>query len=168
MGTLVLVYPLLLGVMYIFEEFDATTLPNGVYIAKGSVFSGDKDIWLWRANGTPIYEGGVEFICFNDSYIEASPYSWDQHSSFIYSVKEDRVVTTENRQEYNSMVELSNLRNPINGSCNGYFKGLVGVNYLLKEPWLLQEPRTCKKMCRINSLKGIELDTCPYRTNSDK
>jgi hypothetical protein len=136
-GTLFLIYIFLLGIMFVSKEFDTTELPNGVYITKGSIFSGDKDIWLWSSGGAPLFEGGVEFICFNNDYVYATVY--DDVRSFIYAVTEDKVVTTQNQQEYRHMIEKSKLHS-LNSFCDGYFKKLIGVNLLLKKPWLLQNP----------------------------
>ncbi len=100
--------------MHVSNEFGRVYLPNGVSVAKKSIFSGEKDIWLWRRNGRFIYPKAVKFICFNENYVHLTLYS-DVGPS-IYSVEEEK-LSLNGEPDYDDMLGASKLFDQ-RGSCD--------------------------------------------------
>ena len=79
--------------IYIYGRLVIADLPNGAYLNRVHLFSGDDDIVLRHPSGRILVPPKVEFVCFNDDYVMGTRHG-PAHSSrgFIYRRGDDEAV----------------------------------------------------------------------------
>ena len=125
---------------------DSVTLPNGFVLRREFDFwFNDRDD-MFASDGRRVLARDVEFVCFNDRFVEVTSYERGQGG--LYDAKTQSRVP---RGSYDEMLAESGLS--VRGkTCNGYFTPMLGPGLLydgMKAPF---QPR-----CASRNLDNTEL-----------
>ena len=130
----------ILVVLLVGAEFtQRKPLPNGLYIYKTPFIPArlaSARFYIYNQDDELIVDDPVDFICFNDRYLEGTFFtSGPMGSFFIYEIATKKTAMYL-QPEYVIMSEKSGLSSSKYG-CDGYIKGNIGTNLLWMEPWRL-------------------------------
>ena len=94
---------------------DSVTLPNGFVLKRQFDFWFDDRDDMFAADGRTVLARDIEFLCFNDRFVEVTSYERGQGG--LYDAKAQGRVP---RGKFEEMLEQSGLS--VKGkTCNGYF-----------------------------------------------
>jgi hypothetical protein len=103
---------------------DSVTLPNGFVLKRQFDFWFDDRDDMFAADGRTVLARDIEFLCFNDRFVEVTSYERGQGG--LYDAKARGRVP---RGKFEEMLEASGLS--VKGkTCNGYFTGMLGAGLL--------------------------------------
>lgn len=105
---------------------DSVTLPNGMILRREFDFQWTERGDLYAADGGTLLARDVEFVCFDDRYVQAGR---------LFDAETGGPVAFEDRPEINEGHGLRAGR----GGCNGYYTGMLGPGLLydgLEAPFL--------------------------------
>ncbi|MEM1315801.1 MAG: hypothetical protein AAGI51_14685, partial [Pseudomonadota bacterium] len=112
------------GGMYVIRFGDAVRLPNGME-ARRQFDWNHRERWdLYSVDGRRRLVKGIDFVCFNDRYVEASASGC---GGLFDSEIDGRVEGLTPREE----ARISGLGGGRFRSCNGYYTSVVGPGLLL-------------------------------------
>ncbi len=127
-GTLVFVYPLLVFLMI---QTEAVELPNGTYMKRSHLFANTYNIVLRREDGRILVDEGIEFVCFDDTFVQGYTFSRNP-GAFIYEKGQDDAIFGRDPRYY-EVLERSDLFADT-GGCGGDEKAMLGFGILIKDP----------------------------------
>ena len=128
---IIVLYSLLFVQSYFNKKFIRLEMPGGAYFAPAYWLSWPSPVTdkiaFYRADGKMLMQPSVEFICFNDRFIEASFYRPGR--GFIYEAGADDVVRSSD-PSYDDV--LARMKAYSNGrGCEGAFGRRTGYSLLL-------------------------------------
>lgn len=101
-------------------------LPNGSIITRQFYIY---PFWLqpslYAKDGKTLLAKNIEFICFNDHYVEVS--SYDRGGGGIFGAQNNLISTN---LDYAETLAISGLGG--NRGCNGYFKAMIGPTFFFE------------------------------------
>ena len=96
---------LVLAISMISYQFGTVYFPNGAYLHRKSMFSGDQEILLWHRDGYPLSDSGVSIVCYNDRFVRI--WSTDL-SQLIYKEDAPQAVFS-NDLQFDGLIDRSGL-----------------------------------------------------------
>ena len=123
--------------MMVDSRFATVRLPNGTYLEHRSFFSFTPyDISLRREDGKLLVNDSIEFVCFNEQFVEGTTFPtgprWDRDRStgFIYERGQDEAIFSHTKLYY-EVARRSNLSHETGCGVEGALKGFY---ILLRDP----------------------------------
>lgn len=110
-GTLVLLFPFLLFILFFSLWFVRTNLTNDIYLVKHDMRGDYNNVIIRNKNGDDIYRGRIWGVCFNADYLGVD---LSMSPEFLYLIDEKRKLYRSD-PEFNNTYRNSKLYK--NGSC---------------------------------------------------
>lgn len=118
------------------ELNERLTLPNGLYIYKTPFIPtrfAERNFYIYNEDDELIIDEPVEFLCFNDDYLEGISYaSRFSRSSFVYEIATKKRFDSPH-PEYYEVARKSGLSGH-GTSCDGHLKYNIGTSLLWMKP----------------------------------
>ena len=127
---LITVYILLMVNFLVSRQFDIVELPNGTYMKRRHFFANTYEIVLRREDGKILVDEGIEFVCFNDTFVQGYTFSRSP-GAFIYEKGQDEAILGRDPRYY-EVWERSGLFVDT-GGCGGDEKAMLGFGILIKD-----------------------------------
>lgn len=103
---------------------DRVTLPNGFVLKRQFNFTRYGRHDLFAANGTDTLSKNIEFVCFDDRFVQAI--SKDRSQTGLFDATTQTRVSPKNHPEIYQGDGLKSTR----VACNGYYTGMIGPSFL--------------------------------------
>ena len=114
-------------IVYIDQFTDKVTLPNGMILKRQFDWKWGERHDMFASDGRTVLARDIEFVCFNDRYVQAI--AMNEGHGGLFDGRTNEVISRKDWDTYIKVYRSTGLQNRW-GGCGGYYTGMVGPGLL--------------------------------------